>query len=98
MLFLVDCRVLPLRQPLDPDGGRTRAITGRAFARRKKWPKKSIFHDSRPNAELTRQIDAIRPEEARLRDWGSTLDRGGAETGEKGGPNGGVAGTGSRER
>ena len=94
MLLLVDCRVLPLRQPPDPDGRCTRALTGRDFACRKKWPKKSFFHDSRPNTELTRQIDTIRPEEAQLRDWGLTLDRGGAETGEKGGPNGGVAGTG----
>ena len=94
-LILVNCRVLPLRQPPDPDGRRTRAVAGRDFARRQKWPKKIIFHDSRPNSELTRQIDAIRPEEARLRDWGSTLNLGGAETGEKDGPNGGVAGTGS---
>ena len=94
MLLLVDCRVLPLRQPPDPDGRRTRAVAGRDFARRKKWPKKTIFHDSRPNAELTRQIDAIGPETAQLCDWGSTLDWGRVETEEKGGPNGGVAGTG----
>ena len=55
---------------------------------------KTFFHNSRPDTELTRQIDANIPEKTRLRDCDLTADRGEAETGEKNGPNGGVTGTG----